>query len=183
MAIAFTVAATFVGCTSKEKWNEEHRRELRDEIATWREIAYLENLDDLEFDEFSGDVVEAIEIDYPIYTTFIELPARGDTVEVYVVSTIVDRLQTDANNLRNIYPYPMLVDEGILPPGLDRQAQRAFYDCFARKVKSAFPSISSFFNAILNDTAPNSKIQQMQQQCASDLFDWEISVDETIFFD
>ena len=184
VAVVGIGAMVMAGCQNKEKgWGENERKELRKELRHYRDMIYVDNLSEVEFDSFTGDVIEAIEVDYPIYTTFIELPARGDTVEVYVLSTIVDRLQTDANNLRNIYPYPMLVDEGILPPGLDRQAQRAFYDCFARKVKAAFPSISSFFNAILNDTAPNSKIQQMQQQCASDLFDWEISVDETIFFD
>ena len=183
MAIAIIAAATVVGCASKERWNDEHRRELRDEVGAWREMVYLENLDDAEFEDFSGDVVEAIEIDYPIYTTFVELPAKGDTVEVYVVSTIVNRLQTDAHNMRNIYPYPLLVSEGILPPGLDIQAQRAFYDCFTRRVNANFKSVGDFFNALVDDTAPDSKIEQMQQQCASDLFDWNISEDETIFFD
>lgn len=183
MASAIAFAAASMGCSSSKKWSDEHRRELRNEVAAWREMAYLDNLDDMEFDEFTGDVVEAIESSYPVYTTFIELPARGDTIEVYVVSTIVERLQTDAHNMRNIYPYAMLVDAGILPPGLDMQAQRAFYECFARKVKGAYGSAGAFFRAIVNNTAPMSKIVQMQQQCAADLFDWNIEVDETIFFD
>ena len=98
-----------VGCSSERRWGDKERRELRKELRAYRDMAYLDNLAEAEFDIFSGDVVEAIEIDYPVYTTFVELPSRGDTVEVYVVSTIVNELNADAHNMRNIYPYPYLV--------------------------------------------------------------------------
>ena len=172
-----------IACTSKERWSDKEREALRNEIGAYRDMVYLDNLGNAEFIEFSDGVVEAIEIDYPIYTTFIELPARGDTVEVYVVSTIVNELDTDAHNMRNIYPYPMLVAEGILPPNLSLQAQRAFYNCFASKVNRTYPSTRAFFNAIMADTLPTSQITQLQRGCASELFDWEIEIDQTLFFD
>ena len=174
------VATSIVGCSQQRRWNDKEREELRRELRAYRDMVYLDNLAEAEFNAFSGDVVEAIEIDYPIYTTFIELPSRGDTVEVYVVSTIVEELKANPHNMRNIYPYPMLVEEGILPAGLNHQAQRAFYECFARKVKQYYPSTLAFFNAVVGDTASQTTLTNMQMQCASDLFDWGIEIDETV---
>ena len=124
--------------------------------------------------------MEAIEIDYPIYTTFVELPGRGDTVEVYVVSTIVEELRANPHNMRNIYPYPYLVDEGILPANLNHQAQRAFYECLSYKVKQYYPSTLAFFNAVVGDDASQTALTDMQMQCAADLFDWGVEIDETV---
>ena len=177
------LAATVVGCSKRERWDEKERRAMREELRAYRDMVYLDNLADVEFDEFSGNVVEAIEIDYPVYTTFVEMPGKGVTVEIYVVSTIVNVLNADALNMRNIYPYPWLVSEGVLPAGLDHQAQRAFYDCFARKVRNYYPSTEAFFEAVVADDPSTSKLTQFQMECANDLFDWNIIVDETVFFD
>ena len=174
------VATSIVGCSQQRRWNEREREELRRELRAYRDMVYLDNLAEAEFNAFSGDVVEAIEIDYPVYTTFIELPGRGDTVEVYVVSTIVEELKANPHNMRNIYPYPWLVEEGILPSGLNHQAQRAFYDCFSRKVKQYYPSTLAFFNAVVGNDASQATLTDMQMQCAADLFDWGVEIDETI---
>ena len=183
MMALVAVAAVAGGCSQSKRWSDKDRRQVRDELRAYRDMVYLENLAEAEFQNFSDDVVEAIEIDYPVYTTFVELPGKGDTVEVYVVSTVVERLNADAHNMRNIYPYPWLVAEGILPSNLDRQAQRAFYECFARKVDNNFASVGDFFNAVMADTTSNSKIEQLQRQCASDLFDWVVEVDEVILYE
>ena len=174
------VATSIVGCSQQRRWTEKERKELHRELRAYRDMIYLDNLAEEEFEAFSGNVVEAIEIDYPVYTTFIELPGRGDTVEIYVVSTIVEELQTNPHNMRNIYPYPMLVEEGILPSGLNHQAQRAFYDCFARKVNQYYPSTLAFFNAVVGNDASQATIADMQMQCAADLFDWGVVFDETV---
>ena len=179
--IASIVAIT--SCDKQKQWNHKEREKVRNEVKAYRERAYLRNLEEVEFDQFSNDVVDAIEIDYPVYTAFVELPGRGDTVEVYVVSTIVSELHADAHNMRKIYPYKTLVREGILPPDLDRQAQRAFYECFANKVNNFYPSTTAFVNAVLADTTSTSQIAQMQSQCAAGLFDWVVEVDEVIFYD
>ena len=177
------IAVSVTGCSKERKWNEMERDKLRRELRAYRDMVYLENLAEAEFNDFSGDVVEAIEVDYPVYTTFIELPGRGDTVEVYVVSTIVEELNANPHNMRNIYPYPYLVEEGILPAGLNHQAQRAFYDCFSKKVKRYYPSTQAFFNAVIGDSSSQDALTDMQMQCAADLFDWGIEIDETVVFD
>lgn len=179
--LAVMVAAA--GCSPKKReWRDGERRAVRDEVRAYRDMAYLNNLAELEFEEFADDVVGYIEVDYPIYTTFVELPSKGDTVEVYVVSTIVNRLNADAHNMRNIYPYPWLVAEGILPANLDHQAQRAFYECFARRVRNTFNSTTAFFNAVINE-ASTAQIVTLQEQCAADLFDWDIIIEEDIVVD
>lgn len=174
------VAVSVVGCSSKNKWSRDERRQMREELRNYRDMIYVQNLNDEEFDMFSDDVTDAIEIDYPVYTTFIEMPGSGDTVEVYVVSTIVNQLDADAHNMRNIYPYPYLVAQGVLPDGLSREAQHAFYKCFAGKVDNYYPSTQAFFQAIMADTTSYSQMARFQQQCAADLFDWTVVIDETI---
>ena len=113
-AIALGVGA-LVGCTHNNGWNEKNRKAVHDDLRNYRDMIYVEDLQEIEFEDFSGDVIDAIEIDYPLYTVYYELPARGDTLDVYVVSTIVERLDTDPHNLRHIFPYSWLVSEGILP--------------------------------------------------------------------
>lgn len=182
IAIAVGTIA-MVGCDRTKGWGEKERKDLRNEIRSYRDMVYLDNLAEVEFDNFSGDVVEAVEIDYPIYTAFYELPGRGDTLDVYVVSTIVERLDDNPHNLRHIYPYPWLVANGILPAGLNQQAERAFYECLSHKIKRQYHSSRRFINAIMNDPNADSLVTQMQMACAADLFDWgvtTIEIDESV---
>lgn len=178
-AIAMGVV-TLVGCTEKRGWNHDDRKAVRNEIDNYRDMVYLEDLEVVEFDDFSGDVIEAIEIDYPTYALYYELPGRGDTLDVYVVSTIVERLDTDPHNLRHIFPYSWLVAEGVLPAGLDKQAQRAFYDCLSQKVKRQYHTSRRFLYALMNDLNAGNAVMQMQNDCAMELFDWGMEVDETV---
>ena len=171
---------TLVGCTEKRGWSHDDRKAVRNEIDNYRDMVYLEDLEVVEFDDFSGDVIEAIEIDYPTYALYYELPGRGDTLDVYVVSTIVERLDTDPHNLRHIFPYSWLVAEGVLPAGLDKQAQRAFYDCLSQKVKRQFHTSRRFLYALMNDPNAGNAVMQMQNDCAMELFDWGMEVDETV---
>lgn len=181
--VVLTALVGVVGCSKEsDKWSDKERKELREELDEYRKMVYLNDLADSEFDDFSYGVVDAIEVDYPVYTTFVEMPGQGDTIQVYVVSTIVEELKTNAHNMRHIYPYPRLVAEGILPSGLTHKEQSAFYDCLARKVNKNFPSVEAFFNAIVADTLPTSMMTKLQNDCASNLFDWDVVVDETIIY-
>ncbi|MBR2976240.1 MAG: hypothetical protein IKC57_05325, partial [Alistipes sp.] len=63
---------------------------------------------------------------------------------------------------------------------LNHQAQRAFYECFARKVDNYYVTTEAFFDALLNDTAEDGALSNMQMQCAAELFDWGVEIDETI---
>ena len=181
-AIAMGVVA-LVGCTERKGWSHDDRKAVREEIDDYRDMVYLEDLEVVEFDDFSGDVIEAIEIDYPTYTVYYELPGRGDTLDVYVVSTIVERLDTDPHNLRHIFPYSWLVAEGVLPAGMDKQAQRAFYDCLSQKVKRQYHTSRRFLYALMNDPNAGNVILQMQNDCAMELFDWGMEVDEVVEID
>ncbi len=181
MTTLIMALAMVVGCSKRDdRWSEQEREALRQEIAAYRDMVYLNNLANEEFDEFSYDVVDAVEVDYPVYTTFVELPGKGDTLQIYVVSTIVEELNADAHNMRYIYPYPMLVAEGVLPPGLNHRSQRAFYECLADKVDNYFATTSDFFDAILADTLPTSTIATMQRNCASSLFGWDVATLEVV---
>lgn len=176
-------AAGVVGCSQKREWNREQRRAMREALRDYRRMVYLNDLTDAEFSAFSDDVAGQLEESYPVYTTFIAMPGVNDTVDVVVVTTIVDELNADARNMRHIYPYNYLVAQGTLPAGLDHDQQHAFYKCFAGKVNSTYSSMSQFFNAILADTTDTSQIRRMENRCASDLFDWVVAEVDVIEMD
>jgi hypothetical protein len=72
------------------------------------------------------------------------------------------------------------VAEGVLPAGMNSQAQRAFYDCLSHKVKRHYHTSRRFLHALLNDPNALGTVVQMQNDCAMELFDWGIEVDETV---
>ncbi len=182
IALLAFAAAGIVGCSQSREWNREQRKEMREALRDYRQMVYLDDLTDAEFVVFTDDVAETLEDNYPVYTTFVAMPGMSDTVDVVVVTTIVDELNADAHNMRHIYPYNYLVAQGILPAGLDHDQQRSFYKCFANKVNSSYNTMTQFFNAVLADTTDMSQIRQLENQCANDLFDWtvtEVDVIET----
>lgn len=173
-------ATGFMSCSEPAKWNEEQRKAMREALHDYRQMVYLSDLDDEEFLFFSDGVAVQIEEQYPIYTTFIQMPGMNDTVKLMVVNTIVDELNADARNIRHIYPYSYLVAEGTLPAGLDREQQHTFYKCLATKIDSLYTSPTQFFHAILADTTDLSPIRQAQVRCANRLFDWSVTEVEII---
>ena len=178
--VVFATAIAAVACSKNAAWREAERRELREEVRAYRDMLYLQNLANEEFDLFSDDVVEAIEVAYPVYTVFEELPSQSDTVQVYVVETIVTQLKDNAHNMRHLFPYHALVEAGILPAGLNRQAQHAFYDCLARKVRNNYPSMEAFLADVMAWSGCSPTVLALQMQCAADLFDWGVEVEETV---
>ena len=106
-------------------------------------MIYLDDLTDSEFVLFSDGVAGELENAYPVYTTFIQMPGVNDTVDMFVVTTIVEELDADAHNMRHIFPYDYLVGQGVLPAGLDRSQQKAFYTCLAGKVNATYSRWSS----------------------------------------
>ena len=168
-------AAGFVGCSQKREWNHEQRKAMREALRSYRQMVYLDDLTDAEFVLFTAQVAGELEGTYPVYATFVEMPGVTDTVDMVVVTTIVDELNADARNMRHIFPYNYLVAQGVLPAGLDHDQQKAFYNCFAGKVNDTYDTMSQFFNAILADTTDMSQLRQLQGQCANDLFEWVIT--------
>ncbi len=172
--------ATVVGCSKQRQWNHEERKAMREALKDYRQMVYLNDLTDAEFNNFTEVVATDLEGDYPVYTTFIEMDGVNDTVDMVVVTTIVDELNADPRNMRHIFPYRQLVAEGILPAGLNYDQQRQFYSCFAGKVNSSYSTTTQFFNAVMADTTATSRLAQLQSQCASDLFQWVVTEIEIV---
>lgn len=174
--IMATVA--IVGCSQKAKWNHDQRKAMRENLRQYRDMIYLQDLTDPEFLIFTDSVTGDIEAVYPVYTSFIEMDGVQDTIDMFVMTAIIDELDADAHNMRHIYPYRYLVSEGILPDRLTHEQQRDFYRCLAQKVNNTFLTVEQFLMAIVADTTANSTIKQLQGECANELFNWGIEVEE-----
>ncbi len=148
---------------------------MRNLLRNYRKMVYLADLTEAEYMLFTDRVLASIEEEYPVYTTFVEMPAVNDTVQVYVVTTIVEQLAADASNMRHLYPYRELVAENILPEGLTRSEQNSFYQCFANSVDNTYADAAQLVNAIIADTVQTSQIRQMQSSCANSLFGWTVT--------
>ena len=176
-------AAAFPGCSIQRQWNHDQRKAMREALRDYRKMVYLDDLTDAEFVLFTDQVAGTLENAYPVYVEFIQMEGVDDTVDMVVVTEIVDELNADARNMRHIFPYNLLVAQGVLPAGLDHDQQCAFYNCFAQKVNDTYQTMGQFFNAILADTTDMSQLSQLQSQCANDLFQWvvtEIDITETV---
>ncbi len=173
------IIAIIVACSqARREWNATERAEFRQMVDDYRTMVYLNDLSDAEFVIFSDDVAEEVELSYPTYTTLVALPSLNDSVDMWVVTTIVDDIDEDAHNIRHIYPYRTLVAQGILPSGVDHAGKKAFYNCLASKINNYFSSTEAFFYAIISNNIDPNIITKMQNECANDLFDWVVEVDE-----
>lgn len=172
----------FAGCSQQREWNHEQRKAMRESLKEYRQMVYLNDLTDPEFTVFTDSVAGELESAYPVYTEFIQMQGVDDTIDMVIVTMIVEQLRTDAHNMRHIFPYNTLVTQGVLPSGLDHGQLRAFYKCLAGKVNTTYNSLDQFVNAVVADTTDASQIRQLESQCANDLFSWvveEVDVDIT----
>lgn len=178
IAVVATIFGGLFACSEQAKWNRKEREAMRDLLKEYRRMVYLNDLTEAEYMLFTDRVIASVEEEYPEYTTFIEMPAVNDTVQVYVVTTIVEQLAADASNMRHLYPYRDLVAANILPDGLSRAQQNDFYKCFANAVDNTYSNPEQLVNAIVADTMQNSQIAQMQAACANSLFGWTVEIVE-----
>ena len=178
VSVVALVFGSLFACSEQTKWNREERQAMRNLLRDYRKMAYLADLSEAEYMLFTDRVLASVEADYPVYTTFVEMPGVNDTVQVYVVTTIVEQLAADASNMRHLYPYRDLVAANILPDGLSRAQQNAFYQCFANSVDNTYATPLQLVNAIVADTVQTSQIAQMQAACANELFGWTIEIIE-----
>ena len=177
-AVVASIFGGFTACSEQAKWNRSERQAMRELLRDYRKMVYLNDLTEAEYMLFADRVIASVEEEYPVYTTFIEMPAVNDTVQVYVVTTIVEQLAADASNMRHLYPYRDLVAANILPDGLNRAQQNAFYQCFANSVDNTYANAEQLVNAIIADTVQTSQIAQMQSACANELFGWTVEIIE-----
>lgn len=177
-AVVASIFGGFTACSEQAKWNRSERQAMRELLRDYRKMVYLNDLTEAEYMLFADRVIASVEEEYPVYTTFIEMPAVNDTVQVYLVTTIVEQLDADASNMRHLYPYRDLVAANILPNGLTRSQQNAFYQCFANAVDNTYANATQLVNAIVADTVQTSQIAQMQAACANELFGTTIEIIE-----
>lgn len=161
-------------CTRKQRWNEEQRREAREMIREWREIAYLNALSEAEFTLFAGEIADLLEAEWPNYVEFIEMPMVGDSVEMVIVTTIAGELKATPERMRYIFPYGRLVDMEILPAGLPVGQQEAFYRCFTEKVNAMYGSMQRFVWDAVYSRLDDAIILRLMRQCASPY--WEVDM-------
>ena len=178
VSVVALVIGSLFACGEQTKWNREERQAMRNLLRDYRKMVYLSDLSEAEYMLFTDRVLASVEEDYPVYTTFVEMPGMNDTVQVYVVTTIVEQLAADASNMRHLYPYRDLVAANVLPDGLSRAQQNAFYQCFANSVDDTYANPVQLVNAIIADTVQTSQISQMQANCANELFGWTVEIIE-----
>ena len=104
------------------------------------------------------------------------MPARGDSVEMVVVATIVTDLKASPDRLRHIFSYEELVDMGILPANMNARAQKEFYRCFAERVNMVYGSMQQFVWDALYSRLDEELIVQMMRRCAAPYWDVEMDV-------
>ena len=166
-------------CSQKAKWNHKQKQAMREALREYRDMIYLQDLTEPEFVIFTDGVAFDIEEAYPVYTTFIEMPGVNDTVDMFVVTSIIEQLNADAHNMRHLFPYRYLVSQGLLPDKLTHDQRHAFYKCLAEKVNNYYTSVNDFLSDVLKSTTDSkSQISKFQSECANDLFDWVIEVTE-----
>ncbi|MFI3305942.1 MAG: hypothetical protein R3Y68_05460 [Rikenellaceae bacterium] len=168
------LTAAITACvTTVSQWNREQRRTIQRAISEYRDMVYVSELSDAEYYIFANDATDIVEMNYPSFDEFVALPAMNDSVEVIVTTLIIEQLDADGANIRHIYPYRELRQEGILPRGVSRKDQRSFYKCLARKVNTAYDSYSEFLHAVIANETDAGQITQFQQECAKSVLGWE----------
>ena len=176
LLLIISIVALFCSCSKQREWNREQRQQMRQDLRTYRDMVYLTDLNDSEWELFTDDVAMALENDYPVYATFIEMPSVDDTVTMVVVETVVTQLEADAHNMRHLFPYHSLVKQGILPDGMTHQQIKSYYQCLATKVDNYYNSVAQFFGAILAGTSDSTQLGTFQRQCAAEFED--VVIDE-----
>lgn len=162
------LTAVAFACTTEKKWTEEQKIKFKDHIRQIENLAYLHNIDQEQFDLLSENVANSIEVYNPVYTVFIALPSSEDTIKTYVVSDLSFRLDSDSRTLRSLYPYRLLVAEGILEPGLTHQQKNAFYDCFSSKILDRYESMEFFLGALSYGNKAQMEAVKLQKECAEE---------------
>ena len=163
-------------CGRSGNWNEQQRREAREMLREWREIVYLGDLTEEEFALFAGNVTDLLEYRYPSFVEFVEMPARGDSVEMVVVTAIVTDIKASPDRLRHIFSYKELVDANILPENMTTRDQKEFYRCFAEQVNMVYGSMQQFVWDALYSRLDDELIVQIMRHCAAPF--WDIKMDK-----
>ena len=172
LLIAVVVALT--SCGNSRSWSTQEREAAQKMLREWREIVYLNDLTEEEFALFANNVTDLLQMEYPSYVEFVEMPMVGDSVEMVIVTTIAGELKATPERMRYIFPYGRLVDMEILPAGLPVGQQEAFYRCFTEKVNALYGSMQRFVWDAVYSRLDDAIILRLMRQCASPY--WEVDM-------
>ncbi len=175
-ALFISAVLALPSCSNKSKWTPQQRQEAHKMLREWREMVYLEDLTEEEFALFANNVTDLLEEEYPSYVEFIEMPMVSDSVEMVVITAIVTEIKASPSRLRHIFTYKELIDAGILPKGLSKSQQEAFYKCLSEKVNTSYGSMQQFVWDAVYSTLDDRRIAQMMRHCAEPYWDIEIDV-------
>ena len=162
-------AAALCACSGKKEWNTSQRQQMRDRLKAYRQWVYLNNMTDAEYMVFTDGVVGTLEEYYPNYGVLVTYPAVDDTISQVVVTAIVEDITTDAHNMRHLFPYNHLVKQGILPRGMTRDQQKAYYQCLADKINNGYISMRSFLWQAMQSNVDSTRVGMFQRGCAQEL--------------
>ena len=169
LLLLIVCAATLGACTGKKEWNTSQRQQMRDRLKAYREWVYLNDMTDTEYMVFTDGVVGTLEEYYPNYGVLVTYPAVEDTISQVVVTAIVTDITTDAQNMRHLFPYNHLVRQGVLPRGMTRDQQRAYYQCLADKINNGYISMRSFLWQAMQKNVDSTRVGMFQRSCAQEL--------------
>ena len=141
LLLIISLAAIFCSCSKQREWSREQRHQMRQDLRTYRDMVYLTDLNDVEWELFADAVA---------------------------VETVVTQLEADAHNMRHLFPYRQLGAEGILPDGMTHQQIKSYYTCLAKKVDNYYNSVEQFFGTILAGNIDSTQLGTFQRQCAAD---------------
>ncbi len=166
----FIVCAAALGaCTGKREWNTSQRQQMRDRLKAYRQWVYLNDMTDTEYMVFTDGVVGTLEEYYPNYGVLVTYPAVDDTISQVVVTTIVTDINTDAHNMRHLFPYGHLVNRGILPRGMNRDQQKAYYQCLAGKINNGYISMRNFLWQAMQQNVDSTRVGELLRGCAEQM--------------
>lgn len=171
-ALCISATVLLSACGNRGNWSQREREMAREMLQEWREWVYLNELSEEEFALFASNVTDLLEEQYPSFVEFIEMPMVGDSVEMVMIAAIVTDIKASPERLRHIFSYKELTDSQILPTGLNKSQQAAFYKCFAEKVNIVYGSMQQFVWDALNSSLDDALIAQMMRHCAEPF--WEV---------
>ena len=145
-------------------------------LREWRNMIYLNELSEEEFALFAGRVADILEMRYPSYAEFVEMPMVGDSVEMVIVATITSELKATPERLRHIFSYDDLVELGTLPAGLTRHRQNEFYRCLAERVNQTYGSMQQFVWDAMYSRLDDTLLAHMLSHCAAPFWDAELDI-------
>lgn len=169
--LAFTIifisaVALLTSCGNNRGWSARERQEAHEMLREWREMVYLNDLTEEEFALFANNVTDLLQMEYPSWVEFIEMPMVGDSVEMVVITAIVTEIKASPDKLRHIFGYEELCNAGVLPVGMSHKHQQDFYKCLAEKVNNTFGSMQQFVWDAVYSKLDDMIIAQMMRHCA-----------------